>query len=134
MNPVVLSARELSDVHREPWLQADAKDRRCSLLGMKTPQVMAFTSACEFISLGCFCGVARTLQALDLTRFSYPFDWVRCSLDGLMHCLDMRFEDFTSFSSQRLSQLTGLDVFTMAWGGSMWHHDPRHPECVTMFT
>ena len=47
---------------------------------------------CEFISLGCFCAVSHAFQLLGLKKNSYPFDWVRSPMEGIMHCLDSQFQ------------------------------------------
>jgi hypothetical protein len=83
----------------------------------------------EFISLGNFCGIARALQALGLKKRSYPFDWVRSPLDGIIHCLETDFEDFLTFTSIRTDEAYGLKIFQGShWGGSFWHHDPLAPK------
>lgn len=99
--------------------------RRASL-GLTSQNTMCFVDKCEFISLGCFCAVSNALQLLGMKRHSYPFDWVRSSLEGLMHCLDMEFEDFLTYS-----MCWATDQYVVfggtRWGGSFWHHNLEAP-------
>jgi hypothetical protein len=86
-----------------------------------------FVEQAEFISLGGFCGVTRSLQYLGLKDFSYPFDWVRSDVQSVIHCLDKEFRDFFAFNERTYEQRAGCEVFDTAWGGSFWHHDPSDP-------
>merc|ERR1719215_1873271 len=113
------------------WLLQDATRKRCADCGIgpEDVQVASFIHGAEFISLGCFCGVALGLQALGLKRLGYPFDLVRCPLDGVVQLLDTDFEDFLTFTGRDAS------CFRQArWGGSFWHQDPETPaareDCV----
>merc|ERR1719277_422547 len=109
----------------EKWLSADAQRTRRTRLGLHEGSAAAFAEAREFISLGCFCGVARALQALGVKRLSYPFDWVRAPADGVIHCLEKRFEDFLTFTNVTRPASVKQPVYASTrWGGSFWHHDP----------
>lgn len=47
-------------------------------------------------------------------------------MEGIIHCLDSRFEDFLTFTSFRHEG--ALKVFeSTRWGGSFWHHDLEAP-------
>jgi len=112
----------------EKWLSAEATRGRRERLGLDEADLSSFVQAREFVSLGCFCGVARALQAIGMKRFAYPFDWVRAPCDGVIHCLDNAFEDFLSFTAMTQPTFVKQPVFTSAqWGGSFWHHDPSAP-------
>lgn len=125
----------LDDAHKlEPWLAPEAQQARWVGLGLDEPRAAAFAGSNEFISLGCFCGVSRTLQALGLKRYSYPFDWVRCPVEGVIHCLENRFEDFLTFTASCQPPYVKQKVFTTSrWGGSFWHHDPLAPGTADTF-
>jgi len=113
----------------QPWLAETAVAERRSRLGLDEPTLATFTQGCEFISLGNFCGIARALQALGLKKRSYPFDWVRSPLDGIIHCLETEFEDFLTFTTIRTDEAYGLKIFQGShWGGSFWHHNPLAPK------
>jgi len=102
---------------------------RRARLGLDEPALAMFLEGIEFISLGNFCGIARALQALGLKKRSYPFDWVRSPLDGIIHCLETDFEDFLTFTTVRTDEAYGLKIFQGShWGGSFWHHDPLAPK------
>jgi len=113
----------------QPWLAEIAVAERRSRLGLDEPALATFMEGCEFISLGNFCGIARALQAIGLKKRSYPFDWVRAPLDGIIHCLETDFEDFLTFTTIRTDDAYGLKIFQGShWGGSFWHHDPSAPK------
>mmetsp|Transcript_17572 Transcript_17572/g.29308 ORF Transcript_17572/g.29308 Transcript_17572/m.29308 type:complete len:451 (-) Transcript_17572:65-1417(-) len=99
--------------------------RRASL-GLTSEKTICFAEQCEFVSLGCFCAVSNALQLLALKRFSYPFDWVRSSVEGVMHCLDMEFEDFLTYSTCWATDQYYVFGGTR-WGGSFWHHNLEAP-------
>jgi hypothetical protein len=115
------------------WLTQDMLSKRRALLGLDRQEVVSFTQRCEFVSLGCFCAIARALQSIGLKKWSYPFDWTRSPLEGIIHCLDTDFEDFMTFASFRYEG--ALKVFeSTRWGGSFWHHDLEAPGTKEDFT
>lgn len=99
--------------------------RRASL-GLTSEKTICFAEQCEFISLGCFCAVSNALQLLALKKNSYPFDWVRSSIEGVLHCLDMEFEDFLTYSTCWATEQYYVFGGTR-WGGSFWHHNLEAP-------
>jgi hypothetical protein len=99
---------------------------RRAALGLTTGKVQQFVDSVEFVSLGCFCAVSNCLQLLGLKRNTYPFDWVRSSTDGLIHCLDMQFEDFLTYSTYNIKNQYVVFGGTR-WGGSFWHHNLEVP-------
>jgi len=114
-----------------PWLDEDVVEARCIKMGLRGERVQRFIDSCEFVSLGSFCGVARSLQSLGLKRFTYPFDWVRTSVPSTVTCLDRNFADFctSSFvgSGPEANPSPGVQLRGGAkWGGSFWHHDPHN--------
>jgi len=119
----------------EKWLSAEAQRARRGRLGLQDTPAAAFADAREFVSLGCFCGVARALQALGVKRYSYPFDWVRAPADGVIHCLDKKFEDFLTFTNVTRPASVKQPVYASTrWGGSFWHHDPSSSSTAGDFT
>lgn len=111
----------------EPWLERPFQNARRAAYGLQAGRAHEFAEACEYVGLGSFCAVSRALQALDLKNFSYPFDWTRSSLTGLLHCLDHNFSDFLTHTSCKDHESAGV-CFSCAWGGSFWHHDPTEPQ------
>jgi len=113
-----------------PWMTVDAQWARRRALGLDTPSTLAFMEGCEFISLGCFCAVSCSLQTLGLKKYSYPLDWVRSDMRGVIHCLETSFEDFLTFRSVNTED-TPSGICTVfrgsRWGGSFWHHDIQDP-------
>jgi len=116
----------------KPDMTADSILMRQAALGLDDANVQTFIDASEFISLGSYCAVARTLQTLGLKKFTYPFDWARTPVKGVVQCLDTHFEDFFKFEST--SSHGALKVFeSTSWGGSFWHHDPEVPRTQSDF-
>jgi hypothetical protein len=125
-------------IHNQAWLMPDMQKMRRQRLGLVEPDVAAFMGRCEFISLGCFCGVARSLQCIGLKTTSYPIDWVRIPVEGLIHCIASDFEDFFTFTAKKDTTLVlghNASVFTStSWGGSFWHHDPTDAKVIQDLT
>ena len=78
---------------------------RCGQLWSRGPRQKANSSACSAIAkicsdvstFPCFAAFkcarwCNVLWSLSHVRNSYCFDWTRSSLDGLLHCMDNRFE------------------------------------------
>lgn len=95
-------------------------------MGLNTDKVQKFIDSVEFVSLGCFCAVSHCLQLLGLKQNSYPFDWVRSTIEGIMHCLEMQFEDFLTYSTYEVKGQYIVFGGTR-WGGSFWHHNLEVP-------
>ena len=77
-------------------------EERRSSLDVCGPHATDFMNRCEFISLGCYCAPSYALQLMGLRKNSYPFDWTRSSLEGVLHCIDMKFEDFMTYSTYQM--------------------------------
>lgn len=91
-------------------------------LGLDLPHLEALFERSEFVSLGGFCGVSQALGSLGLRTSAGPFDWVRCSIDGILQCLERAFADFLTFKTTK--NIAGHKVFQGSqWGASFWHHD-----------
>jgi len=120
-------------VLKDPQFARERQLARHASFSLDEPRAAAFLEQCEFVSLGSFCAVSTALQALGLRRHAYPFDWVRCPLDGVAHCLETDFEDFLTFTTSRTD--CSHQVFSTArWGGSFWHHDPEAPDTQEGFS
>jgi len=101
---------------------------RRTALGLTDPAVAKFTNECEFVSLGCYCAPSYALQALGLKRYSYPFDWVRSPVEGIIQCLNSGFADFLTYTTFRNEGPHGTLFTDTRWGGSFWHHDINQPK------
>lgn len=126
--------REHGDHPTELWLTADAQRARRAEFRLDDPKAKEFIESTEFISLGCYCGVSRALQAVGLKKHSYPFDWVRTPVFGLIHVLETRFADFLTYTTCADKGRVGTLFGSATWGGSFWHHDPDKPNTATAFT
>lgn len=111
----------LDDEHA--WLSVQAQEQRHERLGLSGPTAAAFLQNCEIVSLGSYCAVARTLQCVGLKQFAYPFDWVRSPMEGVIQCLETKFEDFLTYSTT-FEEGNETIYGGSKWGGSFWHHNP----------
>lgn len=117
------------------FVQPEVVKQRRKSLGMEDPLIEEFINQTEFVSLGCFCGVASALRALGLHRLAYPFDWVRSDISGIIYCLESEFEDFMQYSHIIEHEASKCRVYTgTPWGGSFWHHNPDDEKTKVDFT
>lgn len=117
------SCLEGVDLLRSRFTLQEGSERRVAL-GYTCPQTEGFVWNCEFISLGCYCTIAQALAHLIVRHRTYPFDWVRSPMDGVIHCLETNFEDFLTYTNT--FEKIGHEVFAGSrWGGSFWHHNLR---------
>jgi len=110
----------------EPWLMPEQQRTRRLALGLgPTGKAGKFADGCEFVSLGSYCAVSRSLQCLGLKKHSYPFDWTRSSAAGIVQCVENNFKDFLTYSLVSDKSKIGLGTMygDTNWGGSFWHHD-----------
>lgn len=110
-----------------------SSEERRSALKLCGPRVSEFMEKCEFISLGCYCAPSYAMQLLNLRKNSYPFDWTRSSLEGILHCMENRFEDFLTYSTYNMVDQHVVFGGTR-WGGSFWHHNLEAPMTVEDMT
>ena len=71
-----------------------------------------------FISLGWACVTAASMEKYGLRDGSYPFDWVRSRLNGVLHFLENDFEDF--LCRENLSE-DGKCFYDRKWGIDFIH-------------
>jgi len=113
---------------QEAWLSSDRRKARRAALGLEDTRTLRFVQQTEFISLGCYCAASKGLQALGLKRYSYPLDWVRSPIEGIIRLLDTNFADFLTCSCVRDEGVKGHLMGCSKWGGSFWHHDILQPK------
>lgn len=111
---------------QDPMVDKMMQIVRRAALGLTSDNATRFSEMCEFVSLGCFCAVSFALKLLGLKRNTFPFDWVRTSLEGIIHCLDVQFEDFLTYSTYSMQGQCFVYGGTR-WGGSFWHHNLEAP-------
>lgn len=97
-------------------------------MGLSGERMNAVMEGCEFIGLGSFCAVSRALQALGVKKVSYPLDWTRSPIEGVIHLIDTEFADFLTHTVECDKGRAGLLLGGSDWGGSFWHHDIRDPK------
>jgi hypothetical protein len=111
---------------------AEKQDLRRKTLKLDNPQTLALIDSSEFVSLGGYCGAAFSLQSLGLKKYTYPFDWVRAPVDGVIQCVEDKFRGF--FTYKFIADEGGHQLFgSTQWGGSFWHHDPRSAKVKSEF-
>jgi len=123
-----------------PFLAPAHVQRRRSALGFggskSCSKLLAeFEEGTEFIGLGCSCVTSYGLQALGFKKRTYPLDWLRSPMDGLIHLLETDFEDFLTFTEVKASTVPGekATYSSTRWGGSFWHHDVTDKGVATAF-
>jgi hypothetical protein len=82
------------------------------------------------VSLGAWCGVSQCLRGLKFRTAAYPFDWNRVSMDGVLHFLENKFEDFLQWKTTK-DFPWDPDHGGKAYCGehhSFWHDDLSKPE------
>eukprot|EP00971_Amphidinium_carterae_P138211 2738539-Amphidinium_carterae.1 len=111
---------------------AEQEARKASL-GLSAHASQAFISNVEFVSLGNYCAVASALQALGMRKYAYPFDWVRSSVNGIIHLLENSFADFFDYDASEMTAEHGVVYKHTPWGGSFWHHDIKEADVKACF-
>jgi hypothetical protein len=117
-----------------PAVSEEAVKMRRKRLVLDHPQVQRGFSSCEFVSLGACCAVSRGLQYLGLKKHSYPFDWLRSPVEGVIHLLETDFVDFLTYTEKEQKKDNSTIYKGTRWGGSFWHHDPADPRTLQDFT
>jgi|EP00427_Karlodinium_veneficum_P020937 hypothetical protein len=82
------------------------------------------TKLVQVVSLGNSCGTKLSIRRVGLDEATFPFDWIRSSIDGLMHWLEHDFEGFFSADKkhQVIMQGCSMTVFRSRTH-SFWHDD-----------
>lgn len=118
-SPGALEAAVMKDARLNVATQLERKEK----FGMNHELAAVFRDETEFVSLGSWCGVACGLQALGLRTASYPFDWLRSPVEGLIDLIETEFTHFNQYMT--ITRNHQYEVFSTPWGGSFWHHDVR---------
>lgn len=108
---------------KDPYLSQQNQQVRRSKKGLSGAEASLFAESHEFVSLGCFCAVAHALKSLGIGRLTYPFDWNRSPIEGVIQLLENGFADFLTYSISREEEGKGKLYGGTAWRGSFWHHD-----------
>lgn len=90
-------------------------------LGMSIPEAGKLV---QVVSLGSYCGAKLTLRRLGLGEASMPFDWMRTSIHGLLHCLEHDFDGFLEWSTKlEVTQCQQRMTVYRSEVSSFWHDD-----------
>lgn len=119
----------------EDWLSLASQSRRRQTLGFNSagPLNSFVSTGLEFVCLGTWCGVGRALQGIGCKQRTYPFDWTRTPVDGILHLLDNHFTDFLTYTRIGHHGKEGTIYEGTRWGGSFWHHNPGTPQAKEEF-
>lgn len=84
----------------------------------------------QVVSLGNSCATKLSIRRLGLDQETMPCDWIRSSMDGLLHWLKHDFKDFLSVE-QRYDLWMGDCAMTIfrSHTHSFWHDDISAPAC-----
>jgi hypothetical protein len=85
------------------------------------------TDNIQLVSLGYFCGPKLTFQKMARGAETLPFDWVRCSLDGLIHFMNNDFSDFFDYQTRREVPGSHMVMYRSRYH-SFWHDNPDAPD------
>jgi len=85
------------------------------------------TNAVPLVSLGCYCGPKLSFQKMGRGSETLPFDWLRSTIDGLLHFIRTDFSGFFDFVTEQ--KVPGVQAMTMYRSPihSFWHDDPTDP-------
>lgn len=92
------------------------------------------TSHVQLISLGCYCGPKLTFQKIGRGAETLPFDWLRTSLDGVLHMLRTNFQGFFEYTSRL--PVPGYEPMVIYRGKlhSFWHDNPDEESMHERYT
>mmetsp|Transcript_59508 Transcript_59508/g.110151 ORF Transcript_59508/g.110151 Transcript_59508/m.110151 type:complete len:288 (-) Transcript_59508:127-990(-) len=119
----------------QPKLQrpgaAQESDQLESRLGIHNGDEL--TKSIQLVSLGCYCGVKASFQSIGRGSEHMPFDWMRTSLDGLLHFIRSDFDGFFDFVSGPISIPGQTCVLYRNYQHSFWHDNPTDPVMVNKY-
>jgi len=84
----------------------------------------------QVVSLGNSCATKLSIRRLGLDQATMPCDWIRSSMDGLLHWLRHDFQDFLACEQRYDLWMSecAMTVFRSATH-SFWHDDISDPAC-----
>lgn len=93
------------------------------------------TSPRKFVSLGGWCGPALILGKLGLRTEAYPFDFSRCTLDGVIHFIRNGFDDsfFPPGPPPYKPECVGIWVLFRGLHTAFAHFDLNDPKIIDGF-
>jgi len=88
------------------------------------------TDAVPLVSLGCSCQVKFSFKELGRGAETLPFDWIRVSMDGLVHFLETDFDGFFDAPFRIEVPLLKPSCMTAfrSHMHSFWHDDPSNED------
>jgi hypothetical protein len=95
------------------------------------------TDSIPLVSLGCSCGPKMSFKEIGRGAETLPFDWVRTTLDGIMHFLLTDFDKYFDFVTEREIPLPQDAKKSMhMYRGplhSFWHDNPKMPSMLERY-
>lgn len=80
----------------------------------------------QAISLGNNCGIKLSIRRLGLDRATMPLDWIRSSVEGVLHWLQTNFQDFIAVEELECFDVALRDKAMRVFRSDMhsfWHDD-----------
>lgn len=86
------------------------------------------------VSLGCYCGPKLSFQKMGRGAATLPFDWIRTTVDGLLHYIRSDYSGFFDFTTKLpVPGCTRMVMYRDALH-SFWHDDPEDPAMRERYT
>jgi len=105
-------------------------------LPTKAVAIDAEAEKIPLVSLGCSCAPKMSFKEMGRGSETLPFDWVRTTLDGLVHFLASDFKGYFEYTMDQEIQLPNqtktMHMFRSPLH-SFWHDDPRMPAMLERY-
>jgi len=83
----------------------------------------------NFISIGGWCGTKVFLKQNNYLDASYPFDYVRSTIEGVINCIETNFENYLPKKMERRYDFTYYRPFIGKYIG-FYYHDLTDPNTI----
>jgi len=80
----------------------------------------------QIVSLGSYCGMKMSMMAAGYGGEYLPFDWIRSSMEGVLHFLRSDFEGYFDYDTVKPVPSMEVTMFRSRYH-SFWHHDILDP-------
>ena len=83
----------------------------------------------NFISIGGWCGTKVFLKQNNYLEVSYPFDYVRSTIEGVINCIETNFENYLPKKMERRRDFIHYRPFIGKYIG-FYYHDLSDPNTI----
>lgn len=84
------------------------------------------------VSLGCSAGTKMSLQLMGRGFIPLPFDWIRTTIEGIVHFLNSDFANFFDFDTSNTVPGQAFSMYRSK-RHSFWHDDPTSADVQTKY-